>query len=226
MLCIQMALISRTRPCCMLCIQMARTSLILYYPSFPVSYFYVHLSGFARRTHFRARPCCMLCIQMAPRSTYSSSGLARKLAKTDAKTNDVDCRASFAKTDTSLDEGTGAVVFASHSTAIHVVTSFVFVDRRVPRLRARTSRRQPPSPSSFASCNEVYMPCLPCMRRHGRQAIHTVHLLKTPFHPTTTIKFNHFFYSEIRVYWLVFYGGKTALIALCNPERLSCRPGN
>jgi len=82
MLCIQMALISRTRPCCMLCIQMARTSLILYYPSFPVSYFYVHLSGFARRTHFRARPCCMLCIQMAPRSTYSSSGLARKLAKT------------------------------------------------------------------------------------------------------------------------------------------------
>jgi len=65
MLCIQMALISRTRPCCMLCIQMARTSLILYYPSFPVSYFYVHLSGFARRTHFRARPCCMLCIQMA-----------------------------------------------------------------------------------------------------------------------------------------------------------------
>jgi len=84
---------------------------------------------------------------MAPQSTYSSSGLARKLAKTvadgcwsslrgmersgmtrqstgrrrgslrklaktDAKTNDVDCCASFAKTDTSLDEGTGAVVIA------------------------------------------------------------------------------------------------------------------
>ena len=166
------------------------------------------------------------CLPAGRQPTGRRRGSLRKLAKTDAKTNDVDCRASFAKTDTSLDEGTGAVVFASHSTAIHVVTSFVFVDRRVPRLRARTSRRQPPSPSSFASCNEGYMPCLPCMRRHGRQAIHTVHLLKTPFHPTTTIKFNHFFYSEIRVYWLVFYGGKTALIALCNPERLSCRPGN
>ena len=27
------------------------------------------VSGFARRTHFRARPCCMLCIQMAPNTS-------------------------------------------------------------------------------------------------------------------------------------------------------------
>jgi len=85
---------------------------------------------------------------------------------------DVDCRASFAKTDTSLDEGTGAVVFASHSTAIHVVTSFVFVDRRVPRLRARTSRRQPPSPSSFASATKYTCHACPaCAGMADRQSI-------------------------------------------------------
>jgi len=112
------------------------------------------------------------CLPAGRQPTGRRRGSLRKLAKTDAKTNDVDCRASFAKTDTSLDEGTGAVVFASHSTAIHVVTSFVFVDRRVPRLRARTSRRQPPSPSSFASATKYTCHACPaCAGMADRQSI-------------------------------------------------------